>query len=62
MLLRHVKIMGVQIFARDQFVQDEGIDVGLKIILGAKVNHYEVLSIQLALAREIDALIAKGRG
>lgn len=49
-------------FNHDRFFQDEGIDAGLKIILGAKVNHYEVLSIQLALAREIDALIAKERG
>lgn len=49
-------------FNHDQFFQEEGIDAGLKIILGAKVNHYEVLSIQLALAREIDALIAKERG
>ncbi len=49
-------------FNHERFFQDEGIDAGLKIILGAKVNHYEVLSIQLALAREIDALIAKERG
>lgn len=49
-------------FDPDRFFQDAGIEAGLKTILGAKVNHYEVLSIQLALAREIDALIRKERG
>jgi len=48
-------------FNHDQFFHEDGIDAGLKIILGAKVNHYEVLSMQLALARDIDALIAKER-
>lgn len=48
-------------FDQVRLFQDEKVEAGLKIILGTKVNHYEVLSMQLALAREIDALIAKER-
>lgn len=48
-------------FDRDAFFDNEELDGALKIILGAKVNHYEVMQMQLALAREIDAIIETER-
>lgn len=48
-------------FDRDAFFSDEDLDGALKIVLGAKVNHYEVMQMQLSLAREIDAIIEMER-
>lgn len=44
-------------FDADRLYTDEAVMEGLKVILGAKVNHYEILTIQLSLALEIDRLI-----
>lgn len=49
-------------FDAERLYTDETVADGLKVILGAKVNHYEVLSIQLSLALEIDRLIAEELG
>jgi hypothetical protein len=46
-------------FDAERLYTDENVEEGLKVILGAKVNHYEVLNIQLSLALDIDRLIAE---
>ena len=48
-------------FDHDAFFSDEDLDGALRIVLGAKVNHYEVMQMQLSLAREIDTIIARER-
>lgn len=44
-------------FDREAFFNDEGLDGALEMVLAAKVNHYEVMQLQLSLAREIDGII-----
>lgn len=48
-------------FDRDAFFSEDDLDGALRIVLGAKVNHYEVMQMQLSLAREIDAIVARER-
>ena len=48
-------------FDRDTFFSDEEFDDALKIVLGAKVNHYEVMQMQLSLAHNIDEIIETER-
>ncbi|MBI1393564.1 MAG: hypothetical protein GC152_12550 [Alphaproteobacteria bacterium] len=46
-------------FNIDKLTTDESVEAGLKLILGAKANHYEILRIQLTLARDIETLVAE---
>lgn len=51
----------VTAFRRDRFFEDERIDGALEIVMGANANLYEVVHMQLELAREINSLIARER-
>jgi hypothetical protein len=45
-------------FARDPFFESNDLDGALELMMGAIVNLYEVIDLQLEIALEIDSLIA----